>query len=227
MKSIHSKLIVDVEAGKTSADSAFHLIWNAVLSLPPQFRFDTKGYSAGTDWAIKKQNAKEAEYAAKGNGDSKGVLQRCMSHYFSENAVDGYFGLKYGEGVFDPEISLNSENFNDPDLSRIGLPNVGVKSALVPHFPTYNIREPKTNRTHQLIVLLKQDKTWGRESVDAWIVGLAKKDDLLDNVSFSLIMDPRFRAKGTKGGFYGAELVLPVRGLADVRSFAGQCEFSL
>ena len=142
-------------------------------------------------------SAKESEEHHK--VDNSQEYKRWYTGFGGECALEVFLNRKY------VDLSVgDSKAYHVSDLSKLGL-DIGVKTVELGKFPIVF----KTSRSPQIIIVKDND--------DFYICGLATIETLNTYQSDELILSPKLKARGTKTGFYGFELLEPFKDIADLK----------
>lgn len=124
--------------------------------------------------------------------DNNNEIKRFFTGLIGEMAVEKLFNIS----IIDWSVG-NSNYYNVPDIPGY---TVGIKTVEKGKFPII----PKRNEYAQIICIYNPDiKTVS-------ICGLATKMTLNTYQSDDLILSPALRSRGTKTGFYGFHMLIPL-----------------
>jgi hypothetical protein len=158
----------------------------------------------------KEKEAKAARAVGEKNqyqNDYRKMHQRSITGALAEYGVQEYMKSISNtvEDFFDDNIG-HSKDFNVPDIPQFG---IGIKACSIGNVPVVPLYGH--NQYSQIIAIVDEEIVDEKDQLPVvYICGIADPVTLNSNTSIDLVRDPKLKARKTKGGFNGFDVLDPV-----------------
>ncbi len=173
---------------------------NKTLLLSPYIDLNERDAAFLYKFAKNFQEAKKDEKIHQIDNDQE--IKRYMTGFAAELALEKMLGVRIMDTSFG-----HSDNYNHADLSSIGI-NVGIKCSLYGNYPVVF----KSPHNAEIITVLK--------GIRVYVCGVATIKDMLTYCDDDLILNPKFKARGVKTGYYGFEHLQHFKNLDELKLIA-------